>query len=403
MNALLALDPLLISGHLGWRELLIIAIKVLVVFGIALVATIVVIWFERKAIAGLQNRIGPNKAGPYGLLQTLADGLKLILKEGFIPDRADPLVYRLAPYFSFVPAFLVWALIPLGGDFSDGKGGVVHWFGRSTRLQLVDSPMGVLLLLVLSSIAVYGIMLAGWSSGSKYPLLGSVRASSQMVSYEAGLGLSLATVLLLAGTLSTSGIVGGQDGFGDWNVVATGVVPFVIFMICATAEMNRPPFDLVEAEQELVGGFNTEYAGFRFALFYIAEFMNAVSMSAVIVTLFFGGPQRIFDIPVIPNDLEGSLWLLIKVVIFLYIYVWIRATLPRLRYDQLMSFGWKLLIPLSLGWFLLMALIQLGDDRDWNRFLVAAVGFVGLAACGGLLLAALRVGKTTREREGAMF
>jgi NADH-quinone oxidoreductase subunit H len=401
--SLLSLDPLLVSGHLGWREVLIIVIKVLAVFLIALVSTIVVIWFERKAIAGLQNRIGPNKAGPYGLLQTLADGLKLILKEGFLPDRADPFVYKIAPYFSFVPAFLVWALIPLGGDFSDGKSGVVHWFGRSTRLQLVDAPVGVLLLLVLSSIAVYGIMLAGWSSGSKYPLLGSVRASSQMVSYEAGLGLSLATVLLLAGTLSTSGIVGGQSSLGDWNVVATGVVPFVIFMICATAEMNRPPFDLVEAEQELVGGFNTEYAGFRFALFYIAEFMNAVSMSAVIVTLFFGGPQRIFDIPIIPNDIEGSLWLFIKVVIFLYIYVWIRATLPRLRYDQLMSLGWKLLIPVSLGWFLLMALIRLGRDQGWNRWVIAPVGFVALAACGGLLLAALRVGKATREREGAMF
>ncbi len=403
MSAVLALDPLLISGEIGWREILIIAIKVLAVFTIALVSTIIVIWFERKAIAGLQNRIGPNKAGPYGLLQTLADGLKLILKEGFLPDKADPLVYKIAPYLSFVPAFLVWSIIPLGGDFSDGGDGLVHWFGRTTQLQLIDPPVGVLLLLVLSSIAVYGIMLAGWSSGSKYPLLGSVRASAQMVSYEAGLGLSLAAVILLAGTLSTHGIVGGQSGFGDWNVVATGLVPFVIFMICATAEMNRPPFDLVEAEQELVGGFNTEYAGFRFALFYVAEFMNAVSMSAIIVTLFFGGPQPLFDIPLIPGDIEGSLWLLIKVVIFLYVYVWMRATLPRLRYDQLMSFGWKLLIPLALGWFLLMALIQLGEDQDWNRWVVAPIGFVALAACAALLFAALRVGKTTREREGAMF
>ena len=307
-------DPLLISGEIGWREILIIAIKVLAVFTIALVSTIIVIWFERKAIAGLQNRIGPNKAGPYGLLQTLADGLKLILKEGFLPDKADPFVYKIAPYLSFVPAFLVWSIIPLGGDFSDGGDGLVTWFGRTTQLQLIDPPVGVLLLLVLSSIAVYGIMLAGWSSGSKYPLLGSVRASSQMVSYEAGLGLSLATVILLAGTLSTHGIVDGQSGFGDWNIVATGLVPFVIFMICATAEMNRPPFDLVEAEQELVGGFNTEYAGFRFALFYIAEFMNAVTMSAhhrdAVLRRSAAG---LFDIPLIPGGIEGTLWLLIKV------------------------------------------------------------------------------------------
>ena len=215
-------------------------------------------------------------------------------------------------------------------------------------MQLADPQIGVLLLLALSSIAVYGIMLAGWASGSKYPLLGSVRASAQMVSYEAALGMSMASVLLLAGTLSTSGIVDAQNGTGNWHVVTTGVLPFVIFMIAATAELNRPPFDLVEAEQELVGGFNTEYSSIRFALFFLAEFMNTITMSAVIVTLFFGGPQPLTDrhrrartgtAICSSGSLNGTVWFLLKLLVFLYVYVWFRATLPRLRYDQLMNLG----------------------------------------------------------------
>ena len=261
------------------------------IFVVALVATMFMVWFERKIIAGMQNRIGPNKAGPFGILQTLADGMKLIFKEDFLPDRADRFVYRLAPFLAFVPAFLVWSVIPLGGDFSGDNNGIVTWFGHQTRVQLADPPAGILFVLALSSIAVYGIMLAGWSSGSKYPLLGSVRASAQMVSYEAALGLSVAAVVLVTQTLTMSGIVEAQDTFARWNLIATGFVPFVIFVIAATAELNRPPFDLVEAEQELVGGFNTEYASFRFALFFLAEFMNTVTMSAIIVTLFLGGPR----------------------------------------------------------------------------------------------------------------
>ena len=402
MNALLGLDPLAI-GDLIWAPLLIILLKVVVIFALGLLVTMFMVWFERKAIAGMGNRIGPNKAGPWGLLQTLADGIKLFFKEDLLPDRADRFVFKLAPYLAFVPAFLVWSVIPLGGDFSDGKDGLVEWFGQTTRVQLADPPVGILLFMALSSVAVYGIMLAGWSSGSKYPLLGSVRASAQMVSYEAALGLSIATVLLLAGTLSTSGIVDNQVGFTDWHVVSTGIVPFIIFMLAATAEMNRPPFDLVEAEQELVGGFNTEYSSIRFGLFFLAEFMNTVTMSGIIVTLFFGGPQGLFDIPVIPGAIEGTIWFIAKVLVFLYVYVWMRATLPRFRYDQLMDLGWKILIPASLGWFMLMAVLQLGRDEGWNRGVVGIISGVVIAGCAGLMSAAVRTSRANREREGAMF
>lgn len=405
---MVAVDPML-NGNLLWVPLIIVILKVLVVFVTGLVATMLMVWFERKVISGMQNRIGPNKAGPFGLLQTLADGIKLFFKEDLIPERSDRFVFKLAPFLSFVPAFLSFAIIPLGGDFRDGNNGLVTWFGQTTRVQLADPPVGVLFALAISAIAVYGIMLAGWSSGSKYPLLGSVRASAQMVSYEAALGLSLGTVFLVTGTLSTSGIVAAQSSIGNWNVIATGIVPFVIFLIAATAELNRPPFDLVEAEQELVGGFNTEYSSIRFALFYLAEFMNTVTMSALIVTLFFGGPQPVsfrgvvLDIPLIPNGIEGTIWLFAKVLVFLYIYVWLRATLPRFRYDQLMDLGWKVLIPASLGWFMLIAAQRLGRDQGWNTFVVTAVSVAVLGASYALLQAAFLVSAKQREAEGSMF
>jgi NADH-quinone oxidoreductase subunit H len=404
MSPVLATDPLLESG-LEWTPLVLILVKVLIIFVIGLVGTMFMVWFERKIIAGMQNRVGPNKAGPFGLLQTLADGMKLIFKEDFMPDRADRWVYRLAPFLAFVPAFLVWSVIPLGGDFSNGQDGIVEWFGHLTRVQLADPPIGILLVLALSSIAVYGIMLAGWSSGSKYPLLGAVRASAQMISYEAALGLSVAAVLLATGTLSTSGIVAQQDGLSNWNIIATGIVPFAIFIIAATAELNRPPFDLVEAEQELVGGFNTEYSAFGFALFFLAEFMNTITMSGVIVTLFLGGPQPLAigdwtaDIPLIPNGLEGTIWFVLKLFIFLYVYVWLRATLPRLRYDQLMDIGWKALIPISLGWFLLLAAIRLGNENDWNPVLVAVVTVAIELVAGALMVLALH---TAGRRRGML-
>ena len=403
-----AIDPLL-EGNVLWTPLLIVLVKVLLVFVVGLVATMLMVWFERKVIAGMQNRVGPNKAGPWGILQTLADGIKLFFKEDLIPERSDRFMFRLAPYLALVPAFLAFAIIPLGGDFRDGKGGLVTLFGHQTRLQLADPPVGVLFALAISSIAVYGIMLADWSSGSKYPLLGSVRASAQMVSYEAALGLSLGAVLLVSGTLSTAGIVNMQSSIGNWNIVATGFVPFVIFLIAATAELNRPPFDLVEAEQELVGGFNTEYSSIRFALFFLAEFMNTVTMSALIVTLFFGGPQPIaignttLDIPFIPNAIEGTVWLLLKVLVFLYVYVWFRATLPRFRYDQLMDLGWKILIPGSLAWFMLLAAQRVGRDAGWDQIVVTLVTALVLIAGYGLLLAAQHVSRVNREKDGASF
>ena len=403
---MIAIDPLL-EGRLLWTPLLIVILKVVVVFVIGLVSTIFMVNFERKMVSGLQNRIGPNRAGPRGIFQALADGIKSFFKEDLLPSRADRVVFRLAPFLSFVPAFLIWSVIPLGGEFGpndDGtlKDGTVVWFGEVTRVQLADPPIGILVVLALSSIAVYGIMLAGWSSGSKYPLLGSVRASAQMVSYEAALGLSLAAVLLSAGTLSTASIVAQQDSFVDWNLVSTGIVPFIVFLIATTAELNRPPFDLVEAEQELVGGFNTEYSGIRFALFFLSEFMGVVTMSAVIVTLFFGGPQPLFlgDVNVLAflGPLSGTAWFALKLLGFLYLFVWFRATLPRLRYDQLMDFGWKILIPVALGWFLLLAALREfspdGTFADSLRVVVISLA-VG-AAAGGLFLLALRVAQNNR-------
>ncbi|HEY4376758.1 MAG TPA: NADH-quinone oxidoreductase subunit NuoH [Acidimicrobiales bacterium] len=386
-----AADPLL-GGHIGLAVVLIVILKTVLTFVVLLVGTMFMVWFERKVVGDLQNRIGPNRAGPFGLLQTLADGIKVFFKEDLIPDKSDRFVFKYAPLLSMVPAFITFAVVPIAGDFRKGHGGVVKIFGHQTLLQLADPPIGILLVLAMSSIAVYGVMLAGWSSGSKYPLLGSVRASAQMVSYEAALGLSVVAVVLVSGTLSTSGIVALQRPWPwNWNLVVTGIVPFVVFLIAGTAELNRPPFDLVEAEQELVGGYQTEYSGIRFALFYLAEFMNTITMSAIIVTLFLGGPNG----PVIigPAWIWGLIWFLIKLLVFLFIFVWFRATLPRFRYDQLMDLGWKALIPLSLGWLLLLTAVRVGSDQGWNPFLVVGVGAVVLVAAYGLLATAMRVAK----------
>ena len=402
LTGLVAIDPIT-EGKLTWTPIFIILAKVLIVFVLGLVGTMLMVWFERKVVSGMQNRVGPNKAGPFGLLQTLADGIKLFFKEDLLPNRADRIVFRLAPFLAFVPAFLVWAVIPLGGDFSDGKDGSITIFGQVTRVQLADPPVGILLVLALSGIAVYGIMLAGWASGSKYPLLGAVRATAQMISYEAALGLSLAAVLLSSRTLSTNGIVQTQDRFVDWNIITTGLLPFFVFVVATTAELNRPPFDLVEAEQELVGGFNTEYSSIRFALFFLAEFMNVITMSGVMVTLFLGGPQGLFDIPVIPGYVEGSIWFVAKLLLFLYMFVWFRATLPRLRYDQLMDFGWKILIPVSLGWFLVLAALRqfANGDNVASLRVVGIASLIGVIAVG-LFAAALNVSRKNREASSSL-
>ncbi len=385
VSPLLATDPLFPTSNVGLAIFLIVLIKVLVVFGALMVAVMLMIWFERKVISDMQSRIGPNRAGPFGLLQTLADGIKLFFKEDLVPGQSDRFVFKLAPYLVILPAFLSFAIVPIGGQ--------VTVAGHTFDLQLADPPMGILWLLAMSSISVYGIMLAGWSSGSKYPLLGSVRASAQMISYEAAMGLSVVTVVLITGALSTRTIVDAQAAhLWQWNVIRLGVVPFFIFLVAVTAETNRPPFDLTEADSELVGGFNTEYSSIRFALFYLAEFMNTITMSAIVVTLFFGGPDG--PIPHIPHTywLWPILWFLAKTIVFLFLYVWLRAALPRMRYDQLMDLGWKRLIPLSLAWLMIVA-----------GFVIAAWWGLGIAvavvACAVLLKRAFSVGDTRQEDE----
>jgi NADH-quinone oxidoreductase subunit H len=359
-------DPLFLHG-VDVGAFVIALVRVIIVFAVLMVSVMLMIWFERKVISDMQNRIGPNRAGPFGILQTLADGIKLFFKEDLMPTAADRFVFKLAPYLALLPALLIFTIIPIGG--------VVTIAHHTVELQVADPPVGIVFLLALSSVAVYGTMLAGWSSGSKYPLLGSVRASAQMVSYEAAMGLSIVAVILQTHSLSTRAIVQSQaSSVLHWNVFRTGVVPFVIFLIAITAELQRPPFDLSEGEQELVGGFHTEYSSIRFALFFLAEFMNVITMSAVIVTLFLGGP----DGPGFhaARWLWPILWFVGKTVIFLYCYVWVRAALPRVRYDQLMDVGWKFLIPLSLAWLLIIAALQL--SRVWGVAVLVASAAVGV-------------------------
>ncbi|HZT66570.1 MAG TPA: NADH-quinone oxidoreductase subunit NuoH [Acidimicrobiales bacterium] len=388
-HALLGADDPLYANRVNWVVILIDVIKVVVVFAALLVSVMLMIWFERKVISDMQSRIGPNRAGPFGIAQTLADGIKLFFKEDLRPTQADPFVFKLAPYLAILPAFLAFSIVPVGG--------VVTISGHTFELQLADPPQGILFLLAMSSIAVYGVMLAGWSSGSKYPLLGSVRASAQMVSYEAALGLSIASVVLISHALSTRDIVNAQNNviysvIPNWNVFRLGFVPFFIFLMAATAELNRPPFDLVEAEQELVGGFHTEYSSIRFALFFLAEFMNTITMSAIVVTLFLGGPDG-------PGFhflrwLWPILWFVGKTFLFIFVYIWLRATLPRFRYDQLMDLGWKRLIPAALVW-----LLVLGGMLVNVRWGFAVFG--GCVVFGALLFRATRVAAERREAEEA--
>ena len=346
-------DPLFSHG-LNLAVWVILLVKTLAVFVIVLVSVLFMVMYERKAVAQLGVRYGPNRAGPNGWLQSLADGTKLLFKEAFTPRGADKAVYKAAPYLMLIPALLVFAIVPFRRHHHRGR--------PHHRLQLADPPWGILFLLMCSGVAVYGVMLAGWASGSKYPLLGSVRASAQMVSYEAVLGLTTATVVLVTGSLRTSAIVAAQHGgfLYHWNFIRTAIIPFLLFSIAITAEMTRPPFDLVEAEEELSGGYNMEYSSIGFAWFYLAEYAALVTNSAIIVTLWFGGP----DGPRIAGHSIGPVWFAVKVLIILYIYVWVRATLPRLRYDQLMELGWKRLIPAALAMLMIVAGFQI--SHGWG-------------------------------------
>jgi NADH-quinone oxidoreductase subunit H len=371
--------------HIPWWFILAL-IKAVAAFALLVVLTLFNIWYERRAVSWMQQRVGPNRVGPQGLLQSLADGVKLALKEDIVPTNADKPVFWLAPILSAVPAFMAFAVIPWGP--------VVSIFGHRTPLQLVDLPIGVLYVLAVSSVGIYGIVLAGWSSGSTYPLLGALRSSAQMISYEIAMGLSFAGVFLYAGTMSTTGIVAAQAH--GW-FVGSLCVSAVIYLISMVGETNRAPFDLAEAEGELVGGFHTEYSSLKFALFFLAEYINLVTVSALAITMFFGGWRAPWPISLWSGANQGwypMLWFLVKLLIFVFVFIWLRGTLPRLRYDQFMSFGWKVLIPVSLVWLLLVATFrELRDADDMNQAHLWPIG-IGIGALFVLLLVTLEV----RER-----
>jgi NADH-quinone oxidoreductase subunit H len=342
-----------------------VLIKVVAIFAFLVVMTLFSIVFERKVVGRMQNRIGPNRVGPWGTLQSLADGVKLAFKEEVIPVLADKPVYFLAPILSAVPAFLAFAVIPFGPQ--------VSIFGHHTYLQLTDLPVGVLVVFACSSLGVYGIVLSGWSSGSTYPLLGGLRSAAQMISYEVAMGLSMVAVFLFSDTMSTSGIVFGQRHL--WNVIPL-FVSFAIYAISVVGETNRAPFDLPEAESELVGGFHTEYSSFKFAMFFLAEYINMVTVSALATTLFLGGWRAPWPISLWDGANHGwwpVLWFVAKVVIGIFVFVWLRGTLPRLRYDQFMAFGWKVLIPINLVWILAVSSIHVLRDRGWSSVKATAL------------------------------
>ena len=328
----------------------VIAVKVLGIFVIMVVMTLLTIWAERRVVGRMQMRIGPNRVGPFGLLQSLMDGIKLALKEEIIPKGAHLAVYTIAPVIAATTAFLTFAVIPLGPE--------VSIFGTMTPLQLTDFPVSVLYVLAIASVGIYGIVLAGWSSGSIYPLLGGLRSSAQMISYEIAMGLSFVAVFLYAESMSTSQIVAAQEPM--WYIVLL-LPSFIIYTTAMVGETNRAPFDLPEAEGELVGGFHTEYSSLKFALFFLAEYVNMVTVSALATTLFLGGWRAPWPISLWDQANVGwwpMLWFFGKVFAFIFVFIWLRGTLPRLRYDQFMKFGWKVLIPVSIAWILIVAVAR---------------------------------------------
>lgn len=356
----------------GW-DFLIVLLVVIAGWALFLISTALMIWGERRLVSKMQSRIGPNRLGPFGIMQTLADGAKFFFKEDITPSGVDKAVYFTAPLVSAIVAMLTFAVIPFGGTFAIND--------RLITLQIWDPQIGLLWPLAMGSIGVYGIVLAGWSSGSKYPLLGGVRSSAQMISYELAMGLGAAAVFIYTGSLRSSDIVAAQtnslisDSIPVVNLIpAWNIGPmfpaFVLFFIAAIAETQRPPFDLPEAEGELVAGFHTEYSGAKFAMFFLAEFMNVITMSALVVTMFLGGPSG----PVPAGDgvlatigqiILPVLYFVLKTLIFIFIFVWLRATLPRMRYDRLMDLGWKVMLPLGIAWVFLTGLAV--TFRTWVR------------------------------------
>jgi NADH-quinone oxidoreductase subunit H len=326
--------------------------KVVIVFAVLLVTVLLVIWMERKVIADFQTRTGPMRAGPRGVLLTLADGIKLFFKEAIHPTNADRWVYRIAPALAILPGFLAIAVVPFGPS--------VSIFGRTVGLQLADISVGILWVLAMTSIGVYTVVLAGWSSGSNYPLLGGVRSSAQMISYEVAMGLALVALIMFSGHLRMSEVVDAQTRV--WYAIPQ-FPAFVVFLICALAEVNRPPFDLAEAETELVAGFHTEYSGIGFAMFMLGEYVNAVVVASVAVTLFLGGWRGPWPWDGAWFVVGGVVWFLLKLIAVMYVFMLVRATLPRLRYDRLMNFGWKYLIPFGLFWVLATGAIVVLPDR----------------------------------------
>jgi len=373
-----------VFGHDPWW---LIVIKAVAVFGFLMLTVLVAILLERKILGRMQMRYGPNRVGPFGILQSLADGIKLALKEGLVPAGVDKPIYLMAPVISVIPAFLAFAVIPLGP--------VVSVFGHQTPLQLTDLPVAVLYILAVTSIGVYGIVLAGWSSGSTYPLLGGLRSSAQVISYEIAMALSFAAVFLYAGTMSTSGIVAAQEH--TWYVFLL-LPSFAVYLTAMVGETNRAPFDLPEAEGELVGGFHTEYSSLKFAMFMLAEYVNMTTVSALATTLFLGGWHAPWPISLIDGANAGwwpLIWFVAKVWTFLFIFMWLRATLPRLRYDQFMALGWKLLIPVSLVWIMIVAVLHS----------VGHVGIIPNLIAAAMLLALVvgirRISRSQREDQMA--
>ena len=346
----------------------VILVKAVLIFVVLVLLTLFNIWFERRVVARMQHRVGPNVHGPFGLLQSLADGVKLALKEDIVPKAADKVVFILAPVLSVVPAFVTWSVIPFGPE--------VNFFGERTPLQLTDMPVAVLFVMAIASIGIYGIVLGGWSSGSTYSLLGGLRSSAQMISYEVAMGLALVAVFLYAGSMSTSEIVAAQDRLWFGLILLPS---FVIFVISMVGETNRAPFDLPEAEGELVGGFHTEYSSLKFALFFLAEYINLATVSAIATTLFLGGWAAPWGVE---NIWEGAnsgywpvLWFFGKLFLFIFLFIWLRGSLPRMRYDQFMALGWKVLIPVSLAWIVAVAVIRMVSlEGSINRtYLIGAI------------------------------